>query len=252
MRTLIAVALVAQANTCVARHGEGVYEYTEGPSVDEGCTEVVSENFTNASVPDDAVVGENPWVITESSEGSEKLGFLQIIDTSCSTADLIFNHRVYPGTRDKKNYSFLHEYFQNSSESRRHEETAYQFTSTADVMISESFAFTYDPASSKFNVTHTIVDDSALDYNESDEWDDQETGVFTSLMYQQSITWLRGDGEFGEGSVNLPGDADCSGSNCNLNITSACTASAPMTAHHTYAPADEFDYLSGVNQPSGF
>ena len=252
MRTLIAVALVAHASQCPTPANEGIYEYTEGASTDDGCDTTITENFDNASVPEGEVMEEGPWVVTYDSAGSDKVGFFQIIDTSCSTADLIFNGEVFGGTRTGDNYSFGHDFFQNSSTSQRNSETGFQYTATVDSMVTETFDFTFDPATNSFSGTHDITSSADMDFNETDEWDPNETGLFSSMMYSETLTYLEGDGEFGEGNINLPEDPDCSGTNCNLNVSSSCTSMFPMTAHRTEASGDQFDYLSGVGQSSGF
>lgn len=212
---------------------EGVWLF-EVPAIDEGdCLPAVTENFTDAEVPE--LVLNDEWVYVDDLTLSNSAYFVEILAGKAGQVFVVVGDEVYPGTQDKKSLSVSWDASTDSTHSETHEsgytysrDELTSWTTTISLIKSDNGV-----ASGQLEIAST----SSVDYAETDKWKENQSGIFYSQV--PSTGYLTGTDP-----VNLPDSAECAADSCTLSIDTACSGDTQFTA--TFAGKYENGMFTGI------
>ena len=242
---LAALPLLAacQGNSAIWLIQVAAIDPDEGSSCETTCT----ENFDEASCPEDSTSSDSDWTYTYTYAVSDALFFAQIEHTA-EGAVLIINGTVFPGTKENGDWVFAWDQEREEKDRAEHD-AGYEYLQVAADTSSSTFTFSGSGGTAEGTVNEKSI--STASYEESDEWSSDDVGVYYGQI--PADYWLEMDDEEDWSSPeNDPENDDCDGDSCKVALNSTCTIDTTFTATRTsYADEDAFDYLSGVTQSGG-
>lgn len=212
---------------------EGVWLF-EVPAIDQAdCLPAVSENFTDAEVPEILLDGE--WVIVDDLTLSNSAYFVEVLAGKAGEVFMVVGDSVYPGTQDKKSLSVSWDASTDDTHSETHD-SGYSYarselttwTTTISLIKSDNGV-----ASGQLEIASA----SNVAYTETDKWKENQSGIFYSQL--PSSSYLTGTDP-----VNLADTVECAADNCELDIDTACSGDTQFTA--TFAGKYENGMFTGV------
>ncbi|HJN73949.1 MAG TPA: hypothetical protein QGF58_08465 [Myxococcota bacterium] len=229
---------------------DGIWAILIPGAVEADCSESISHNFTDAFVPDDDEDSDQPFVSEQETESSEAMQLIQITRHSKREATLIKGTRAYPGSLGD-NGAWKFEWGGNdiTTTTQTHQD-GYDYTADEDVTTTTTIRLTKNKETvggTWTGVTHTIAG-----YTETDAWSSEITevgdrGQIPSALYL--ITDVTGAERPAENERDF---AECSGSDCELDLDITCTSEREYSGWRTgYDDEDAYGHLGAVGQPAG-
>jgi hypothetical protein len=204
------------------------------------CTEVSTENFLEASFPEE-VIDDSEWTFEVTGSGSDTLYFGQIVTTTGGAALLVIGEDTYPGTKEDGEWLFTWSDSSSTVSSAVHDDF-YSFVEEAESLTEIKFRFTPDGATASGKIEATTEDHERS--AETDEWSADAVGLPSGSIRTGS---LEPDG--GQGGVRNDSDVDeCAGDDCELTFTTTCSSVSPFTATRTDHDPDAYEYLVDAGQ----
>lgn len=208
------------------------------------CVDTITENYNDGSVPG-GTTGTSEWTLEYTETVSPALMFGQIAQHSRTEGVLIFGGEVYPGTLADGTWTFSWTGEESSQSSETHQD-GYRFG--YDVVGTGTTTFSLDISGDDAVGEISGETDATQTWTESDEWDRNENGVFSSQI--PSTTYLV-DGD-GFGVTNSDVESDCSAADCELSVQSLCSGATPFTATWSgFLEEDAYEGVAGANQEYG-
>lgn len=248
MRHVLALATVLAAGCTPGGVGTVyVFQFAFDPTAISATT--VEHNFKDADERgtgggDDTGFGGTTIETTTTIDGSPRVILGQIVPGTGTTSWLTFDGAIIPGTNVGGIWTFEWDRFGETTttdEGRR----GYVGTRRMETRTTTKLVLEPDPATGGLKGSAEEMSESVAAYTESDRWDGQAVGRFSSII--PSTTYLEGDGD-----VNTADEAECSGEDCELKITTTLTATQDVTAEATaLSPEDVLGATQGAEQPSG-
>ena len=241
-RTLLLPALLLSA--CSSPSGIWLLEvpWEDGG----GCETTISENFVDGYVPGQAAGDASAWTYADAYQGADSISFAQIETYGSGTAVLVVGTEAYPGVKEDGGWVFTFEKETVQADWADHD-SGYGWKTTQSVQSGATFTFTFEGA----DRAQVEVEGSSTDtllWEETDEWDLEEVGVYSQVPFEDYIVYDDEDGYQRE-QENEPLTQDCVSEICQLEFKTTCSSSGEFTATRTdYDNSDYYDYLSGVGQ----
>lgn len=224
MRTILPVLALSLA-ACSSAEGD-VYLLYLSPVENTECQIHVSENFTEANVPEDEEQ-DSDWTYEIERERSDALVYASIADGRKGAAYLTIGGQVIPGTRKGKTYTFTWTDSDNTEELQEFGPTEYRYSEKE--IDEETIELTFERDKETGGLTGHIKNKSVSEVilAETDEWDNAEYPQlpFTGQINAYSA-WLL----TGSGTTNEPDQSNCDASECTITIQETCNSQAPIRA----------------------
>ena len=228
---------------------DGIWAMVIPAAVEADCSESISHNFTDAYVPDEDDDEDLPFTTETESESSEALQLVQIIRHSKKEATLVRGTRAYPGTITDGKWTFEWEGNAIDTVTQTHQD-GYDFASDEDVTTTTTVTLLKD--GDVISGTWTGVVHTVGGYTETDAWSSEITeigdrGQLPSADYL--VTDVTGTERPAENERDF---AECSGSECELDLDITCTSERSYTGWRTgYEDEDAYGHLGAAGQPAG-
>jgi hypothetical protein len=240
---------------CSGSDGDaGIWAF-ELPYDDEyACEEVITHNFSNGYVSEDALAGD--WTTDATTTLSPQLVFGQLETSGSGEGFLIIGTEAYPGVETDSGWKFSWVGSYDSSETSSHT-AGYDFS--ASVLLNAEVSITMKITDAVATGTWSSLDTIDNAWTESDTWDNQAVGLpngqIPSAQYLvHDFTEGKGKSQISIEGAPLPNtgiEAECSGT-CELAVTSSCTGSVDFTASEVdFEDESAYQYLDRTGQEPG-
>lgn len=209
------------------------------------CEDTLSETIVGGLYDGRGTDGGSPFEVTSSTEGSNFLFYVKVLDLGDDTGSLNSGDLLLTGTKTDEGWNF-----------------GWTDRSAGDTSISHSGGYSYrtsylEEYTTKLNLrfdssteatgTFSVSRLNTRSEAESDEWGDSvaddlgRTG--NMYWYDEGRDWVQNRGN----------NADCEGGTCEITESSGCAASAPLTARRTRLKNDDdFSSLVGLVEYGSF
>ncbi len=218
-------------------------------SAEEECSDSISHNFTEAYIPEDEETTDT-W--TDESEISESaaLQLVQITRQSKDEAEMLVGARTYVGTLKEGTWTFTWDGSDDTATTQSHVD-GYDYTAELHTETVTTIRLTKEGDTIKGSWASEMLTQGV--WAESDAWSEEITEVSERGNMPSSL-YLMIDVP---GSGPRPADnerdrAECSGTNCELEVTSTCTRTRDYTGFITgYDTEEAYGHLTTAGQPAG-
>lgn len=211
-----------------------------------GCESSISENFTDGYIPGESGDGTSEWTYSDAYEGADSISFAQIETYGDGTAVLVVGTAAYPGVKEGEEWVFTFEKETTQADWADHD-SGYGWKITQNTKSDATYTFSFETADRALVDVEGSSTDTVL-WQESDEWDIDDVGVYSQLLFEDYVVY--DDPDDGQrDQENVYNEDDCTGAVCELQFVTSCSSSGEFTATLTdYDNSDYYDYLSGVGQ----
>ena len=222
----------------------GIYLLWFQAADDASCTENISENFKDGSVPEDDE--DSPWTIDSEVVGADSLSFAQIVTTTGGDAVLLLGDAAFVGTSNGNVWTFTWTEESSTTDREEHED-GYLFTAASTSSVSTTLVWPGPADTTGTASFSTWVEDA---WTESDEWGGS---VAESIGYSGQIPsddYVFEDTEYGWAGVDNDGEEDdCESETCELTVVTACGYDVAFDAYETtYEDEDAYAHLEDAGQ----
>lgn len=222
---------------------DGIWYFVFDVDALSECTSTTTHNYADAEVPAPADPPDSPWTMTDTYDSSPSSSFGQIVYLDDGSAILVIDQLTYPGVETAGTWVFSWEDYSETTSSETHED-GYSYTNDERDSSSTTMTMTIVGGSASGPVVWRSTDERT--WSETDQWDPAEVNLFDTQIPAGNYL----DDPNGGSVTNLPDEADCSGSQCELQVTSTCSSDGTFTATETqYATQDVFDAVDTAGQP---
>jgi len=236
-KTLSLVALMSLTGCLrTSSSWEGVW-FVELPADDTvECSNDIDENFKDAAPPeeDDPVVDE--WAYTETFQGSDGGVFMQVLFED-GVAVGVVDGVVYVGREVSAKTLTLTWEASEDSESWQEHENGYTYGEVVSGTITETITLTKTDKN-VYTGSYEIQSDSSTQYVESDEWERADVGFQTGDIPSSLLE--------GDGNTNAYDADECTGDECEITVSTACSGSQDATA--TYLGKHSDGLFGGIEE----
>ncbi|MFT4975427.1 MAG: hypothetical protein ACI8S6_001314 [Myxococcota bacterium] len=246
MRSMLLGALVLSTG-CKGLSEAGIWAlYLPADSTTE-CTEDIVHNFTDAYVPEDEVLDEGDWTITEEENTSDALAFAQIEELGDGEALLLIGSEAYPGVETTNGWKFTWEGSEDSSTTEDHS-SGYGFSATTVGTSTIIITLNVDGTTAKGKLASSSS--TMRSWTESDTWEVKDLGFDRGQL--PAGQFLVKDGPKDTiAANNRNAEEDCSG-DCSLEVSTACSGEGAFTAVQLdYEDESVYEYLDSSGQGPG-
>lgn len=211
---------------------------------EDACTTTGTENFDNGEFPEDDVTTDETWEYTETHVSADLLYFVQIETTLSGEAVLMVGSEAYPGVKKDKSWAFTWESATSDAATATHQ-SGYTYAESVGRTSETTFTITPDGDVAVGTVKGTSA--ASESYTETDEWNPDTTDIMGGQI--PASAYLVATTEEGDPPVNRSGQADCSGANCEITVSTTCASEQDFDAVLTdYKEEDAYDYLMRSGQ----
>lgn len=219
---------------CGSRPNVWLIEVDTSKGDGAACVQTLTENYVGDVVADDTADG--PFTQTSSSEGSNFLFYVKLLDLDNGTGTLNSGDLLLPGEQTEGGWNFA---WTDSSvnDSELAHEAGYRYGDAERVEVTTRITLELD-SSSTGTGRMAIEDLFERTRSESDTWSDE---AIDDLGNRGSLSWETADGRENNGARS----EDCEDSTCVITEAQRCAAAAPLTATRT-ALKDDDDFSSLV------
>lgn len=220
-------------------------------SAEETCSDSVEHNFTEAYIPDDDEEVTGAWSDETELDQSDSLVLVQITRQSKTEAVLLQGARTYLGTEADGKWTFVWSGTEDEATTRTHVD-GYDYTATTHTEVVTTITLTKEGDGIKGTWSSETVTDG--EWAESDAWSEEITEV-AERGQLPSNAYLVVDVAGGGGTrpaENERDRAECSGTNCELSVTTSCSRDREYTGFITgYETEEAYGHLVNAGQPAG-
>jgi hypothetical protein len=219
--------------------GLWLFQFEATPNVETDTT--CDENFTDARCRRAEAGGEDgPWTVEQDGSLSDGLRFAEMVQGAGNTGWLVWDGLIIPVTRDG---ATIRGSYAGSTDTARTEthESGYR-SSLVQVAETDVEVLLEPDADGAWAGEITRTSSSTTDWEESDEWDPQEVGRFSSTMTVFTETLVASDDEGETGGVgfsgNRPESDDCGGNVCRGSLIEEGSLEIEVIALPTFGERD--------------
>ena len=219
-------------------------------SVEEDCSESISHNFTEAYVPDDDEETDETFTEETDLDQSDQLILVQITRQSASEAVMLVGARTYLGNLNEGTWTFKWEGTEDEVTTQTHVD-GYDFSADQHTETLTTIRLTKDGDAIKGSWSDETTVDGV--WEETDAWSEEITEIGDRGQMPSSVyLWMDVPGAGPRPADNERDRAECSGTNCELEVSSTCTRTRDYTGFITgYESEDAYGHLGAAGQPAG-
>ncbi|HNH45985.1 MAG TPA: hypothetical protein PKY30_03050 [Myxococcota bacterium] len=212
----------------------------------ETCEDNIDENFKEYDVPEGDIqdTGGVGLEYEEEYTGTPYV-MMAAIEQVGSEANLVFGGNIYPGVKDGSAWVFSWETGGKGTTKASFDD--YSYRSTTD--SSSTTTFTLSIKGNDLTGVAESEGKSSVSYVEADEWSrkaQDQVGMGGDIPASSYL--VNGDGE---AARNRADEAECSGGDCELKITSSCKGSLDFTGWRSgFDVKDAGDPALSATQPA--
>jgi len=244
----VGVVCLGALTTTGCANGDGIWMIYVEVLLDDPCQDQqISHNFSTAYLPQDT--GGSDWTETDEGTISDQMFFAQLIETDATTGVLVIDDNAYPGTRDKKTWTFNWE----GNEDTEHTSSylsQYSYSENRNQTTSTTFVMTMDGDAGSGSID--VDANTTTTWTESDSWG-EDVGMFMGQIPAANfLVEFDDDLQDEVPASNSSTDSDCSSGNCEISISTQCTTSRGFTATLTgYGGEYDYEGLEDAGQHGG-
>jgi len=249
------ISLISVA--CGGGNGEGLWLFqVQVSSESTDCTTEVDYNHSDADLIEEE--DDSTWDEEQTSTRSDALMVGEITMTDRGTGVLFIGDGAYPGTYTKGEWEFSWTGTQNVDSSSEHSGASYVYDYVTTYSEDKTIKMTVAGSTAEGSIKSSSSSNAS--YTESDEWDvDDCLSCGGQIPFgQYLVTEQETGGKFGKkgGTVEVAASNtfadDCSGSDCELDISVACPATTQkFSAMWLSTEADAADAVMDNGQEFG-
>ncbi len=188
------------------------------------CSTELDENFSDGYSPTASSGGQSEWVETLYTKTSGSAMFIETKATSGGGAVLVMSDAIFPGVQEGGEWIFTWEVADHVEATDKHED-GYRYFYGEDTTSTVTITFKENMFS---DATGTLGADSEayIRWEESDEWDPEETEPLLGQVGNiPSATYLvyKEEGDLLP-QTNQAEEQDCDDDDCYIQITEICPA----------------------------
>ena len=208
---------------------------------EDDCISTVEHNIIGGFIQEDDTMSED-WVEDDTQESSDQLAFVEIHEGSGDSCILIWGDTSFPGNCSGGSWTFEWTKERNTTESRTHA-LGYSFNKIATENSTTTITLNIDGDYGTGGLTTNSNSDAA--WVESDMWAEGVGMQGGQIPYTAFVSIQRMD-EQGNPSVvpasNTRANAECSQSDCSLNVVDNCAGDEYTIVANRYVFEDGSDY----------
>lgn len=245
MRNILFAATIAALSTGCG-NSEEIWAFFVDAPTDPEDTMTVTHNFNGAIPIDNGTTTTGDWTDTYTEESDPTLMFGQIVRTSGEDdAFLIMGGMAIPGIRSGGAWIFEWNDFEQSTDREQHVAGYYTQTVRDD---STTTTLTMNTSGGTAVGTIETVGTGSVTYTESDTWDANTVGRFSSDIPAGTYLEMSSDGSYVDNDYTL---TDCTGGECMLQVTSVTDTSSNFRAERTkFSDEDVMNTVGSATTPN--
>lgn len=229
---------------------DGIWAIVIAPTPDPECSESISHNFTDGFVQDEDDESTAPFEADQDTEQSDALQLIQITRHSKREATMLRASRAYPGELGEGGgWNFEWEGNEVTTITQTHRD-GYDYAADIDVTLTTSVTLRKDGDTISglwTTTTHTVSG-----YTETDAWSAEITEIGEKGQIPSSQYLVRDAGGTIRPVDNERDFAECSGTECELDLDITCGTDREYTGYRTgYEEEDAYGHLGNAGQPAG-
>lgn len=255
--TKLRVALPLALAACAGSTFDGLWLFQFAGDVDIEGSSTCEENFSNARCPrDETVTDDDEWTVELDANLSDGLRFAEIVEGTGNTGWLLWDGLIIPIRREGATIVGSYTGSTDSTRTETHE-SGYRFniTQVAETEVEVTLELDEDGT---YAGTITRTSTSSTSWEESDEWDPDEVGRFSSAMeaFTDGLESTEEEEDTGFGddfTGNDPETDDCASNFCRGSRVAETAVELEVRALPTVGERDPGagDYEQPVTPPGG-
>lgn len=213
------------------------------------CEDTITHNFSESSIPEDEIVDEGDWTITEELNISDSMTFVQIEELGDGNALLLMGAEAYPGVETANGWKFSWEGSEDSSSTEDHS-SGYSYNAVVQGSSIITIKFNVDGETAKGTISSSA--ETLRSWSETDEWDPKELGFDRGQIPSSAyLVQTAPDGKSEVPTNNRSTNAECGGT-CALEVSTVCGGEGTFTAEQLqYDDESVYEYLDAAGQGAG-